>query len=187
MVREKIISAGIRVFSQKGYHEAGMDEIAQLAGVAKGSLYYNFQSKSDLFAVIVSEGISEMHQQIEQVLARGNSIQDIMDGLIAANLHACQAYPELVDLIMRDQVSGLDKDAAERVQQAKNQYIRFIGSLLEQGMREGVLRRGDSTSMATAYLVFLHAYYKAANRAGMPLVQMVRETSDLVMKGLSLA
>jgi TetR/AcrR family transcriptional regulator len=187
MVRDQIISAGIKVFSHKGYHEAGMDEIAQLAGVAKGSLYYNFQSKSDLFAVIVSEGISELHRQIEQILRRSNSIQEIMDGLIEANLNACQDYPELVDLIMREQVSGLDTEATERIRQAKDQYISYIGSLLEEGMKEGILRRGDCISMASAYLVFLHAYYKAASRAGMPLVQIVRETSDLVMKGLSFA
>ena len=186
MVRDQIIDAGISIFSQKGFHATGMDEIARLAGVAKGSLYYNFKSKSDLFAVIVSEGIADLHRQIEEVIDRGNSIQEIMEGLIEANLQACQAYPELVDLIMRDQVSGLDAEAAERIRQAKNQYIHYIASLLEEGMREGILRRGDTTAMASAYLVFLHAYFKLAGLAGLSQAQMVRETADLVMKGLSL-
>jgi hypothetical protein len=41
--------------------------------------------------------------------------------------------------------------------------------------------------MSSAYLVFLHTYFKTASKTGMPLAQMVRETSDLVMKGLELA
>jgi len=187
MVREKIISAGIRVFSQKGFHAAGMDEIARLAGVAKGSLYYNFKNKSDLFAVIVCDGIASLHRQIKRVVDQGNTIQEIMDGLIGANLQACQDYPELVDLIMSEQISGLDTDATNCIRRAKNEYIGYIGDLLEQGMREGILRKSDSISMSSAYLVFLHAYFKTASRAGMSLVQMVRETSDLVMRGLELA
>ena len=50
--REKILHAAIKCFSRKGYNEATMDEIAQEAGVSKGSLYWHFKSKSSLFLAI---------------------------------------------------------------------------------------------------------------------------------------
>jgi AcrR family transcriptional regulator len=52
--REKIIDAAAIIFSRSGYHRASMDEIARTAGVAKGTLYYNFPSKAGLFKAVVT-------------------------------------------------------------------------------------------------------------------------------------
>jgi AcrR family transcriptional regulator len=82
MVRDQIISAAVQIFSRRGFDAAGMDDIAQAAGVAKGSLYYNFRSKSDLFAAVVSEGIDDLHRQIERILSRSSTVRQVLDGLV---------------------------------------------------------------------------------------------------------
>ncbi|MCK9253755.1 MAG: TetR/AcrR family transcriptional regulator [Clostridiaceae bacterium] len=184
MVRDQIISAAVQIFSRHGFDAAGMDEIAQAAGVAKGSLYYNFRSKSDLFAAVVSEGIDDLHRQIERILSRSDTVRQVLDGLVRENLKACQDYPELVDLIMRDQSGGLDAAAASRVREAREAYVRYIAGLLENGMREGLLRRGDPLSLAGAYLAFLHALSKAGRMRGRSLSDLVAEAADLIMNGL---
>jgi len=53
--REKTLIAAGLVFSKKGFYRATMDEIAQEAAVAKGTLYYNFSGKSRLFAATAIE------------------------------------------------------------------------------------------------------------------------------------
>jgi AcrR family transcriptional regulator len=47
--RGRILEAANRVFAEKGYHEATMDDIAKRLGVSKGALYLYFASKEDLF------------------------------------------------------------------------------------------------------------------------------------------
>lgn len=49
-VREQqMLDAAVRVFSQRGYHDAAMDEIAALAGISKPMLYAYLGTKEQLF------------------------------------------------------------------------------------------------------------------------------------------
>lgn len=47
--RSRILDAANKVFAEKGYHEATMDDIAKRLGVSKGAIYLYFASKEDLF------------------------------------------------------------------------------------------------------------------------------------------
>jgi AcrR family transcriptional regulator len=51
--KERIVQAALRVFSEKGYHEATMEDVAQKLGVSKGALYLYFRSKDELLRVII--------------------------------------------------------------------------------------------------------------------------------------
>jgi len=55
--RDKILDVADRLFSRFGFHKTSMDEIAKIARKAKGSLYYHFSSKEDLFKEVVSKEI----------------------------------------------------------------------------------------------------------------------------------
>ncbi len=52
LVRTRILESAHRVFSQKGYREAAMDEIAEGVGLSKPALYRYYQSKEELFREI---------------------------------------------------------------------------------------------------------------------------------------
>lgn len=47
--KSRILDAANKVFAEKGYHEATMDDIAKRLGVSKGAIYLYFSSKEDLF------------------------------------------------------------------------------------------------------------------------------------------
>jgi len=47
--KNRILEAANKVFAEKGYHEATMDDIAKRLGVSKGAIYLYFSSKEDLF------------------------------------------------------------------------------------------------------------------------------------------
>ena len=51
--KDAIFFAAIKVFSTNGYAGATVDEIAAVAGVAKGTLYYNFKNKEDIFKFVI--------------------------------------------------------------------------------------------------------------------------------------
>lgn len=53
--REQLIDAASRVFARSGYRDASMDEIAAEAGYSKGALYWNFESKEELFFALLDE------------------------------------------------------------------------------------------------------------------------------------
>src|SRR6266851_77974 len=53
--REKCIAAAFKIFAQRGYHRATMDEIAAAAGVSKGPLYWHFPNKEAFLIALLEK------------------------------------------------------------------------------------------------------------------------------------
>lgn len=51
--KERIIQAALQAYSEKGYHETTMNDVARRLGVSKGALYLYFKSKDELLTVII--------------------------------------------------------------------------------------------------------------------------------------
>ena len=66
--RKKILSVANRLFSRFGFHKTSMDEIAKIARKAKGSLYYHFASKEELFKEVVSKEIMSLKDQLSVII-----------------------------------------------------------------------------------------------------------------------
>jgi len=66
--RDKILSVANKLFSRFGFHKTSMDEIAKIARKAKGSLYYHFASKEDLFTEIVNKEIVSLKTQLSIIV-----------------------------------------------------------------------------------------------------------------------
>ena len=66
--RNKILSVANKLFSRFGFHKTSMDEIAKIARKAKGSLYYHFTSKEELFKEVVSKEIMNLKDQLDVII-----------------------------------------------------------------------------------------------------------------------
>jgi len=62
--RSMILRVATDLFSRYPYHKVAMDSIAKKANVAKGTLYYHFNSKEELYASLLHEGVDEMLQKL---------------------------------------------------------------------------------------------------------------------------
>ncbi len=62
--RGKILAAALQVFSDKGYKEATVREIARIAGVAVGGLYPYFGSKDQLYVDVLLEGMKQYNERV---------------------------------------------------------------------------------------------------------------------------
>lgn len=55
--KRRIFNTAIKLFSEKGYDNTSVEEITAVSGVAKGSLYYHFAKKEDIFDLLLEEGM----------------------------------------------------------------------------------------------------------------------------------
>ena len=62
--KDSILSVATKLFSRFGFHKTSMDEIARIARKAKGSLYYHFASKEELFKEVVSIEMTKLKDQL---------------------------------------------------------------------------------------------------------------------------
>lgn len=66
-----LLEAAARVFARRGYHGAGVEEIASEAGVTKGALYYNFEGKEDLFLALLDRHVEARIELLRDLGAHG--------------------------------------------------------------------------------------------------------------------
>ena len=95
--KDSILSVATRLFSRFGFHKTSMDEIAKIARKAKGSLYYHFASKEELFREVVSIEMTNLKNQLAIIVSNPdlNASEKIKNYLIkrmeilnsAANYH----------------------------------------------------------------------------------------------------
>ena len=58
--KEQIVEAALALVAERGFAATSVDDIAAAAGVAKGSIFYNFGSKAGLFESIISQGVGRL-------------------------------------------------------------------------------------------------------------------------------
>ena len=66
--KDKILTVAEKLFSRFGFHKTSMDEIAKIARKAKGSLYYHFASKEDLFKEVVSKEVEGLKNHLSIIV-----------------------------------------------------------------------------------------------------------------------
>ncbi|MEN6619351.1 MAG: TetR/AcrR family transcriptional regulator [Rikenellaceae bacterium] len=66
--RNSILSVANKLFSRFGFHKTSMDEIAKIARKAKGSLYYHFTGKEELFKEVVSIEFTNLKKQLALIV-----------------------------------------------------------------------------------------------------------------------
>jgi len=92
------MDAAIALISDKGFTATSVEEIALAAGVAKGSVYYNFGSKDEMFSAILAEGVTRLNHALRSASA-GLTGQQALVALITELLTQVSAHPDFAKLI----------------------------------------------------------------------------------------
>lgn len=65
----EILEGARRVFAQKGFQDATVDDIAEAVGLAKGTLYLYFKSKQHIYLEALRHDLQALHEQARQAVA----------------------------------------------------------------------------------------------------------------------
>ncbi|NUU16186.1 TetR/AcrR family transcriptional regulator [Cellulomonas humilata] len=99
--REHIVEAALALVADRGFTATSVDDIASAAGVAKGSVFYNFGSKSALFEAIITEGVGRL-----TVALRGATVglhgRDALDALVTELLGQIRSHPDFAKLMVAE-------------------------------------------------------------------------------------
>jgi len=82
--RRQMLAAALKLFSEKGYHNVSMHEIAERAEFAIGTLYKFFKNKEDLYKSLMMEKAAEYHHTLSEALSREGDVLTILKDYISA-------------------------------------------------------------------------------------------------------
>jgi AcrR family transcriptional regulator len=77
---EKLLEAAAEVFAKRGFHATTVDDVAERAGLTKGAVYSNFESKDSLFLALLDRHMTTQFELAEQLLSR-ESTDELRGGL----------------------------------------------------------------------------------------------------------
>lgn len=84
--RQDMIAAALELFSEKGYHNVSMHEIAEKAEFAIGTLYKFFSNKEDLYKALVTEQAEKFHEKMDEAIATsGDEVEKLRNYVRAKN------------------------------------------------------------------------------------------------------
>jgi AcrR family transcriptional regulator len=104
--RHKLYEAAVTLIAEQGFSATTVDEIAERAGVAKGTVYYNFAGKNDLFEGLLRHGVGlladALRRAADEAEARGGTRVDALDAMIRAGLDFVVRHPSFTQLYVAE-------------------------------------------------------------------------------------
>ncbi|MGG5460025.1 TetR/AcrR family transcriptional regulator [Clostridium sp. B9] len=144
--KKAIFEAAIHVFATSGYNGSTVDEIAAKANVAKGTLYYNFKSKEDIFNFVVSKGVEIWNDKLDEIEeSKEEPIEKIREvcRMQFKLLYDNKAFFKLV----MSQLWGKETRQDE-LRNKITEYIEGIERILNEAMEKNQIRKCDTSLLA---------------------------------------
>ncbi|MBI5575150.1 MAG: TetR/AcrR family transcriptional regulator [Deltaproteobacteria bacterium] len=145
--RDRILRAAIRIFSQKGYFNSRISEIARLAGVADGTIYLYFKNKDDLLISLFEEKMGEVVADVRARVSDGSDALSRLKIFIRNHMELLVREAGLIEVIQVE-LRQSNKFMKEYVPVKFLEYLDVISGILEDGKREGIFRPDLNVTLA---------------------------------------
>ena len=147
-----IRDAAMRVIARKGMAAATMQEIADEAGVAKGTIYLYFRDRDDLVEKTFESAMSDLHTRVEEALETEGTFEQKLRAVLAAQIGFFQANREFFRLyISLRYPEGSAQQQRRQKRHCQPQYksrVERIAAVLEEAMNRGEIRRMNPMRLA---------------------------------------
>ena len=144
----EIVAAALGVFAEKGFAASRLDDVAERAGVAKGTIYLYFETKEALFEAAVREIISPLLDRVGVAVRDPDASSEALLQLVIGTI-----YTELVGTERRQIMRMLIAEAGRFPQLVAYYYQNVVGrgkaiirDIVERGVASGEFRAGPFTS-----------------------------------------
>ena len=138
--RQKLYEAAVTLIAEQGFSSTTVDEIAERAGVAKGTVYYNFASKNDLFEELLRHGIglltASLRDAADRVVSAGGSRIDALDEMIRAGLVFIARYPALTQLYVAE-LWRTNRTWQSTLMMVRQEAIAVVEKVLAEAVESG--------------------------------------------------
>jgi AcrR family transcriptional regulator len=150
--RAALLDAAGRVFARRGFHAAGVDEVAAEAGFSTGALYSNFEGKEDLFLALLQREIGRQAEGVARAVGQRRTLDERARGGAEYWIEFLDREPQLVLLFMEFWAYAVrNPEVRERFAARYAEVRASLARIIEAGARElGVELARPPEHLATA-------------------------------------
>ena len=135
--RQRLFVAAVELIAEQGFSATTVDDIAARAGVAKGTVYYNFQSKTVLFEELLRHGIGLLTADFRAAVD-GLPPREALAALVRAELEYIRRYRAFAQLLLSE-MWRTNREWQQTLRLLRGEAIEVIAETVRAGVDSGDL------------------------------------------------
>lgn len=144
---ELILKAASEVFLTTGFEKSTVQEIANKAGVGKGTIYEYFQSKEALFVEMIQNYASYIFDDVAKSLGQVRTIEELIDSQIKLSLYHIEQHSHKVRILF-DDLAKVSNEVHEWLVEKQQGIINQVTALVQQFIDNKEMRDVDPKVVA---------------------------------------
>ena len=133
--KRKIFETSMNLFATKGYDATSIEEITSVVGVAKGTLYYHFSSKEEIFNFLVEEGMKLLQNSISIKIANCNTLADKLRAVLLIQIKVMIKYEDFMTIVLSQVLGKESRNLTCR--KYVFDYIDMIEKIIQDSIDKG--------------------------------------------------
>lgn len=153
--QSKIINAAMRVFSQSPYSKASTDDIAAMADISKGSLFYHFKNKKDLYCFLYEYSCKTIYEKINEKEAM--KVTDFFERnvkIVEARVCTMVEYPCIFDFSLQAYYET-DHEVEENIKSINQELLKDANIRLYENIDTSKFKNKEEVNKAIKMLVWI--------------------------------
>lgn len=155
--RDAILEAATRLFSVKGFKEASMNELAEITGVAQGTIFYHFKNKEGLFISTLERVKETILEQFEKYIKeqKFNNGLEKVEGAISFYLYLAGAIGDEFLLLHRHDAykfAEINQTCRGQLEAIYDCFLNILEEAMLEGQKDGSIR--ELNARKTALILF---------------------------------
>lgn len=193
ITRERILSAAMTVFAQKGWQKTSLDEVAAAAGMTKGAIYWHFRNKNDLFFALLDARLqrdtSPVQAEIQEAIAQGQRGEPMqaMTQLFSEAWSRSACDRQWTRLYLEVMSQAQEPEIAQRLEDLYSHIWQLSGQFVA-AMQNGGLTRQDIPQQDLAMLwcvIFDGVTATAIANPQLDIQQLAQKFIPILWQGLA--
>ena len=142
--KRKIFETSMKLFAEKGYDATSIEEITANVGVAKGTLYYHFSSKEEIFQFLIEEGVKLLKNSVEIKTEKLESSIDKIKAVVLIEIKVLVKYEDFMTIVLSEIWGNGPRSIL--CKKYVFEYIQMIEKIVENGINKKEIMYINSTS-----------------------------------------
>jgi AcrR family transcriptional regulator len=149
-LRERLELA-VSAFAEKGFEATRMEDVAEVTGVPKATLYYHFQGKEQILAWLLADLLRDVAEAVQRAIAGSGSALQRLEAIVRAQLEVMAARPDACRVLLFDvSRAGRIPEIAVAIGDA---FLLPVARLLAEGRADGSIG-GSVDDEATSAAIY---------------------------------
>ncbi|MFW6301549.1 MAG: TetR/AcrR family transcriptional regulator [Bacillota bacterium] len=181
--KREIIEAAMNLFASNGYYETTMSDIVEASATSKGTLYYYFDNKLELFETMINDVIGRIYEQYLEITGLDIDVREKLRRMLTVHAEFYKKNYELAYTIFMEG-QKIDIDCKQELWKWKEKFNKIVGDVLVEGIDSGVLKNRDVSLMTHSFLGLTNSFGPAMIEDDYEVDLLVNYTLELFLEGV---